>query len=148
MVTYIKPQKPTKMEKEYFCPSCSGYLKITDCIILLGKNQKKEHGFIILHPEVGNYTSRRHPSFKLEPYEAIELFCPLCHASLASDFDDNLSHLILQEKGKNFDIYFSKILGEESTYLVNGGKVTATGQHSDRYTYFKMSDKFKQYLKK
>jgi hypothetical protein len=136
------------MEKQYHCPHCSGHLKITDCIILLGRKENKEQGFIILHPEVGNYSSRRHPSFKLEQNEAVELFCPLCHKSLASDFDENLSHLILIENNKNYDIYFSRIHGEHSTYLVNGDKVTATGAHSERYTYFKMSDKFKQYLKK
>lgn len=108
----------------------------------------KQQGLLLLHPEVGNYTSLKHPSFIMDQNESIELFCPLCHKNLASDFDSNLSHLILQEDGKYFDIYFSRIHGEQSTYLVNGDRVTATGEHADKYTYFKMSDKFKQYLKK
>ena len=136
------------MEKQYLCPHCSGHVKITDCLILIGRKENKQQGFIILHPEVGNYTCRKHPSFIVGENEPLELICPLCHASLSSDFDENLSHLILVEKGKNFDIYFSRIHGEQSTYLVNGDKVTASGEHADRYTYFKMSDKFKQYLKK
>ena len=136
------------MEKHYTCPHCSVHVKIGDYIILLGKNTKKQQSLVLLHPEVGNYSSLKHPSFKIEHNEAIELICPICHAELASDFDDNLSHLILNEGGKTYDIYFSRIHGEQSTFLVNGNSVTATGEHSDKYTYFKMSDKFKQYLKK
>ncbi|QQS51437.1 MAG: hypothetical protein IPM71_01565 [Bacteroidota bacterium] len=136
------------MEKQYRCPHCSGHVKVGDNIVLLGSNQHKQRGLILLHPEVGNYTSIKHPSFALAIDEEVDFFCPLCHASLASDFDNRLSHLILLENEKTFDIYFSRIHGEQSTYLVDGDSVTAMGEHADRYTYFKMSDKFKQYLKK
>jgi uncharacterized protein YbaR (Trm112 family) len=136
------------MEKQYICPSCKGHLKVGDFIILLAKNKSKSKGFLLLHPEVGNYTSLKHPSFQIEHNEILEITCPLCHFNLASDFDTNLSHLILEENNTLFDIYFSRIAGEKSTYLINGETVTATGEHSDRYTYFKMSDKFKKYLQK
>lgn len=134
------------MEKHYTCPNCNGQLKVGEYVILMAKNKSKEKGIILLHPEIGNYTSLKHPSFTYQPNESLELFCPLCQKSLASDFDHNLSHLILSENGKQYDIYFSRIAGEQSTYIIDGEKVTATGEHADRYTYFKMSDKFKQYL--
>lgn len=135
------------MNKQYKCPKCNGHLKVGDYIILMVKNEHKDKGLLLLHPEVGNYTSIKHPTFSIEKNEGLELCCPLCHVSLASDFDDRLSHLVLEEQNKYYDIYFSRIAGEKSTYMVNGDKVTASGEHSDRYTYFKMSDKFKQYLK-
>lgn len=135
------------MEKQYLCPKCDCHLKVGDYIILLAKNRKKEKGLILLHPEIGNYSSIKHPSFNIVKDEIFELICPACHTSLSSDIDDNLSHLILEDEGKYFDIYFSRIAGEKSTYLIDEeNKITSTGEHSDRYTYFKMSDKFKQYL--
>jgi uncharacterized protein YbaR (Trm112 family) len=136
------------MEKQYLCPYCKGHLKVGEFIILIAKNTSKTKGFLLLHPEVGNYTSLKHPSFEIQHNEILEIFCPLCHYNLASDFDANLSHVLLEETNKTFDIYFSRIAGEQSTYLVDGDTVTATGEHSDKYTYFKMSDKFKQYLQK
>jgi len=114
----------------------------------LGRNKRGESGLILLHPEVGNYSCIKHPDFTIEENEAIELICPCCHKSLATDFDSNLSYLTLLEGKKQFDIYFSRICGEESTFLVNGDTVAASSEHSDRYTYFKMSNHFKQYLKK
>ena len=135
-----------EMEPQYICPKCNVNLKVGDYIILLGQNRKNEKGLILLHSEIGNYTSIKHPSFKFEPGEPVEFYCPVCHVSLA--FDENLSHIILEEKEKSYDIYFSRIAGEESTYVVDGDKVSATGEHSYKYTYFKMDDKFKQYLRR
>lgn len=136
------------MEKHYTCPHCSGHVKVGENIILIGKNTANEKGIILLHPQVGNYSSLKHPKFNIKTNESIRLMCPLCHESLCSDFDPHLSHLILHEGDKHYDVYFSCIRGEHSTYLVDGETVTATGEHSDRYTYFKMKDKFKKYFKK
>lgn len=134
------------MNKQYICPHCSGHLKIGDNIILIGQNKANQKGIILLHPEIGNYSSLKHPMFKVQIKEAIKLYCPMCQESLTSDFDENLSHLLLIEKENTFDIYFSRIHGEQSTYMVDGDTVTATGEHSDRYTCFKMDDKFKKFL--
>lgn len=136
------------MEKQYICPQCSGHLKIGENIIVVGRNNSNQKGLILLHPEVGNYSSLKHPKFKINDNEAIKLICPICQVELTSDFDENLSHLHLIENNKTFDVYFSRIHGEQSTYVVDGDVVTATGEHSDRYTYFKMNEKFKEYLKK
>ncbi|MFC2087827.1 hypothetical protein ACFLSA_06685 [Bacteroidota bacterium] len=136
------------MEKQYTCPLCGGHLRIRENIIFLAKNKKHEKGIILLHSEIGNYQSIKHPSFEFEEGELLEFLCPICHKSLASDFDDRLTHVLLEEKGEKFDIYFSRIAGEQSTYKVDSNKVvTATGVHADRYTYFKMSDRFKRYLR-
>jgi hypothetical protein len=78
--------------------------------------------------------------------ERVEFYCPLCNKSLTADFDRNLTHILLQEEGKLYDIYFSKIAGEKSTYVVNEEGVTRAGEHADRYTYFTMKDEYKKYL--
>lgn len=136
------------MEPQYYCPHCQAYLKVGEYIIFLAQTRHKMRGLILLHPEIGNYSSIKHPDFIFEKGEHLEFFCPVCHMSLASDFDDNLAHIILEEDQKTYDIYFSRIAGEKSTYKVDGEYVTSTGEHAERYTYFKMDNKFKPYIKR
>lgn len=137
------------MEQHYFCPHCEGHLKIGENIVFIAKNERKEKGIILLHSEIGNYSSLKHPSFVFRKGEVLQFFCPLCKASLTSDIDDNLILINMQdESGTNYKVYFSRIAGEYSTYKVHDDKVEATGDHADRYTYFKLPDKLKNYLKR
>ena len=64
--------------------------------------------------------------------------------------DENLVHVIMIDKDtKEYDVYFSRIAGEQSTYQVAGDQtVSATGEHSHRYTYFKIPEELKKYLQK
>lgn len=136
------------MQKYYICPECNGHLKVGEYIIFTAKNQKKESGLLLLHPGIGNYTSIKHPTFSYQKGEPLDFYCPLCSASLVSKFDENLVHVMMMDKDKKeYDIYFSRIAGEQSTYKVSGDKtVMAAGEHSHRYTYFKIPDKLKKYL--
>lgn len=136
------------MKKQYICPKCGGFLRVGEDIIFLIRNKEKQRGLILLHHAIGNYTTHKNADFKIEMGERLEFCCPLCHANLTSDIDENLTHVLLDEEGKKNDIYFSKIAGEKSTYVVNEDGVITAGEHSDRYTYFKMEDKYKQFLKK
>jgi len=136
------------MQKYYICPQCKGHLKVGEYIILTAKNQKKEGGLLLLHPRIGNYDSIKHPSFTYKKGESLEFCCPLCSTCLASKFDTNLVHVIMIDKdGKEYDIYFSRIAGEKSTYKVSEDQaVMSAGEHSHRYTYFKIPDELKKYL--
>ena len=54
---------------------------------------------------------------------------------------------MIDKDKKEYDVYFSRIAGEKSTYQVAGDKtVSATGEHSHRYTYFKIPEELKKYL--
>ena len=135
------------MEKYYICPHCRAHLKVGNHIIFSTMNKDKEKGLLLLSPQIGNYTSIKHPSYNYKDGDKIDFFCPLCQKRLLSSFDENLVHVIMIDKDKKeYDIYFSRIAGERSTYKVSGDTVMAAGEHSSRYTYFKMSDKFKKYL--
>jgi hypothetical protein len=137
------------MENYFICPHCGGHLKVGDYIIFKVKNPQKEFGLLLLHPEIGNYTSIKHPKFQYEKGDAVDFYCPLCSHSLSTDFDENLTYVVMTDKqGKEYDIYFSRIAGEQSTYQVSGDTVKASGEHSSKYTYFRMSDRFKRFLKK
>ena len=137
-----------KMEVHFTCPHCRGQLKVGDQIIFRAKNNKGEYGLVLLHPLIGNYTSIKHPGFEFREGDALDFYCPLCHHSLSTDFEENLAFVVMiDETGVESDIYFSRIVGEKSTYKVKGDTVTATGEDSGKYTYFRMSDKFKRFLK-
>jgi len=136
------------MEKFYICPHCRGHLKVGEYIIFAAKDTRKKNGLLLLHPRIGNYTSIKHPSFNYTEGESIDFYCPLCQNRLVATFDENLVYVIMIDKDqKEYDIYFSRIAGEKSTYKVREETVMSTGEDSSKYTYFKMSDKFKKFLK-
>ena len=135
------------MQKYYICPECRGHLKVGEHIIFTSKNLKGERGLLLLHPEIGNYSSLKHPSFKYDKGDSLDFFCPLCGQSLQSKLDKNLAHVLMIDKdGKEYDIFFSRIAGEKSTYKVSGDTVMQAGEHSYRYTCFKIPDKVRKFL--
>ncbi len=132
---------------DFLCPRCKEHIRVGDNIIFKIKNSKKQSALMLLSPQIGNYTSIKHPSFKIQAGEHLEFFCPLCNAPLMSDIHKNLAHVILQdEMGKSSDVYFSQIVGEQSTFTTDGELLHATGNDAGRYTYFKLGDKFRKYI--
>ena len=137
------------MEKHFICPHCNGHLKVGDSIIFRVRNKKKKFGLLLLHPKIGNYDSIKHPDFEYIQGEALNFYCPICSHELSTSVDENLIFVVMRDNQElEHDIYFSRIMGEHSTYKVTGDTVMATGEHSGKYTYFSMSDRFKQYLKR
>jgi len=122
---------------------------VEDRIIFKVRNYKKKFGLLLLSPQIGNYNSVKHPEFDYKTGDALEFFCPLCSHALSTTINENLIFvLMIDNQGVEHNIYFSRISGEKSTYQVTGDSVTATGEHSGKYTYFSISDRFRQYFKK
>jgi hypothetical protein len=137
------------MENSFICPYCKGHLKVGDEVIFRVRNQKKDLGLVLLSAQIGNYGSVKNPEFTYSKGEALDFYCPLCSHSLSTPVGENLIHVVMLDKQRvEHNIYFSRISGEKSTYQVTDDKVIATGEHADRYTYFKISDDFQQYFKK
>jgi hypothetical protein len=135
------------MENHYLCPHCRGQLRIGEYIIFRIRNASREKGLLLLHPEIGNYSSLKHPQFEFREGERIDFFCPICYQSLDAAIDENLVHVIMIDpKGKEHKIYFSRIAGERSTYQVSEEGIQETGEHSYRYTHFKLSDNLIHFL--
>ena len=131
----------------FVCPRCREHIRVGDNIIFKIKNSRKQSALMLLSPQIGNYTSIKHPSFKIQTGEHLEYYCPLCDASLMSDIHKNLAHVILQdEAGKNHDVYFSQIVGEQSTFTTDGEMLRTSGNDAGKYTYFKLGDKFRKYI--
>jgi len=122
---------------------------VGDKLIFRVRNQKKKFGLLLLSPLIGNYDSVKHPEFEYKTGDALGFYCPLCSHALSTTIDDNLIFVIMVDnQGVEHNIYFSRISGEKSTYQVSGDTVMASGEHSGKYTYFSISDRFKQYFKK
>ncbi len=135
------------MDNHYMCPHCRGQLKVGEYIIFRIRNARREKGLLLLHPEIGNYSSIKHPHFEFREGERIDFYCPICFQSLDATIDENLVQvLMIDSDQKEHKVYFSRIAGEQSTYQVSDDGIKATGEHSYRYTHFKLSDKFIHYL--
>jgi hypothetical protein len=131
----------------FLCPVCHGHLRVGENIIFKVRNSKKQSGLILLNPQIGNYSSIKHPEFGIIPGEYLEFFCPLCNAPLVSGIHKNLAQVHMKdESGKICDVYFSQIFGEHSTFTTDGDSVHVSGEDAGRYTYFKIGDKFHKYF--
>jgi uncharacterized protein YbaR (Trm112 family) len=125
------------MKPNFICPKCRGFLNVGDQIILVAESKQKSTGLILFSPEIGNYSTSRNPEFKITEGEKHEFFCPLCHKKLAADIHDNLSRIIMIDKDKDeYEILFSKIAGEKSTYKIVGESAEIYGEHHSNYIDF------------
>jgi len=132
---------------DFFCPKCKGHLRVGDHIIFKVKNDLKQSALLLLSPQLGNYSSLKHPTFEFSHGEILEFCCPLCNGSLKSDIHQNLALILMKdETGKSFVVYFSQVAGEHSTYETDGEAVRVAGEDAGLYTYFKVGEKFKKYL--
>ena len=135
------------MDNHYLCPHCRGHLRVGEYIIFKIRNKRREKGLLLLHPEIGDYTSIKHPELNFREGERIDFFCPICLQSLDAAMDENLVHVIMTDvQHKEHEVYFSRITGERSTYKKSEQDVLETDEHSHRFTRFKMSDDYIQYL--
>lgn len=135
------------MENNFICPYCKGQLGVGDSIIFRVINESGTAGLLLLHAEIGNYESFKNKNFEIGMGEKLEFFCPICHHGLSSDLGENLVYVLMEEaSGEDYDLYFSRIMGEQSTFQVAGDTVKASGEHFSRYTYFRMSNKYKNFL--
>jgi hypothetical protein len=138
------------MASDYLCKVCRGHLIVKSSIVLsAAKKNHAQRGLVFLNPEIGNYTITTHPSFKIREGEEYIYTCPICHSQLNSAKYKHLVRLIMiDEQGKEFNIYFSGIAGEKCTYKIRGNKVEETrGPDVKIYDkYFEVPDEDRKYL--
>ncbi|MDA3781499.1 MAG: hypothetical protein PF487_14925 [Bacteroidales bacterium] len=125
------------MTQNFLCPKCKAFLNVGKHIILSASTQDKDAGIILLDPTIGNYTVSTNKEFAIKKGEKYEFFCPVCQEKLSSDVHDNLSKIILlDKKGTEFEVLFSKIAGEKSTYKIIGDSVDIHGDQNSNYIDF------------
>ena len=61
----------------------------------------------------------------------------MCNKKLASDIHDNLAKIIyIDEKRQEYNVLFSIVAGEKSTFKMVGDSVEVFGEHSNNYLEF------------
>jgi hypothetical protein len=125
-------------EHHFLCPKCRAQLVPNKKIVLLAKPSGRPSGLLLLSPKLGEYSADTHTAFKLKDGEKVDIFCPVCHADLGDYMDNqNLARIIMvDDNGKEYDIVFSEIIGQHSTYKIHGEEIESFGEDAELYTNF------------
>jgi hypothetical protein len=137
------------MATEYLCKVCRGHLKVKTSIVLAAsKTNGSERGLIFLNPEIGNYTTTTHATFQIKEGEEYIYTCPICHSQLNSAKYNHLVRIIMiDDDGKEYNIYFSGIAGQKCTYKIRGTKLEKLGPDTKLYDkYFEVPEEDRKYL--
>jgi len=123
------------MKVTYLCPHCRGAINAGNNIILSAKTSINNVGLILLHEEIGNYTSKSSSTLNIEIGEVVDLFCPICHASLNIPNKDALAKYIrLDDNCNECFIIISRKYGEKITFKVSENKHIETfGEKLSRF---------------
>lgn len=117
----------------YSCPHCQATLNPGERIVLRAAGEGRSFA-VGLHPQPGNYSVELPPGEVMTQGSRWEFFCPVCERSLASELSDDLCALDLLTAGECHRVYFSRIAGEEATFVVSAeGLIKDFGIHTDRY---------------
>lgn len=122
-------------DNDYMCPKCNGHLNVGDYLVFATKTQKRHKGLILLSPKVGEYNYLHHEKFQLEKGELVDFECPICQADLTSakNKDHAMIYMVSSEDNTEYQLFFSKIAGNKSTYLVSNDNVEAFGEDAMDY---------------
>jgi len=125
------------MTNQFICPRCKSYLNVGDDLIFAVESQDGRKGLLLLHSELGNYTVRHNSHYDIPAGEKFEFYCPVCNHPLATDINKNLSRVIMVDpENKEYEVLFSKIAGEKSTYCLIGENVSIFGEDAGNYVDF------------
>lgn len=119
-------------DNDYICPKCKGHLNVGGYLVFATQTQKKHKGLLMLSPKVGEYNYHHHDKFQLEKGEMVDFGCPICQTDLTSNKNKEhaMIYMVGQEDNAEYELYFSKVAGNESTYLVAHENVEVFGDHA------------------
>jgi hypothetical protein len=123
------------MKVTYLCPHCRGAINAGNNIILSAKSHSNQVGLILLHEEIGNYTSDLSSTLQIDEGEVVDLFCPVCHACINIPNKDTLAKYIrVDDHCNECFIIISRKYGEKITFKVSENKHVETyGEKLSRF---------------
>lgn len=126
----------------YLCPHCRSHLRVGNSIVFSARRKKMTGGLLFLHPELGNYSVEKNESFRIQEGEKVNIHCPVCGHDLASSRHRDLAMIVLRdEEGAEYEVYFSRIAGEKSTFKLLGEHMEIFGEHAEQYLdFFNLSE--------
>jgi transcription initiation factor IIE alpha subunit len=116
-------------DNDYKCPKCKGHLNVGEYLVFATRTQRKHKGLLMMSPVVGEYKYKHHEQFRLEKGEMVDFECPICQADLTSskNKDHAMIYMIIDEDNTEYELYFSKIAGNQSTYVVAHNNIETFG---------------------
>ena len=116
-------------DNDYICPHCKGHLNVGGYLVFATKTHRKHRGLIMMSPVVGEYKYLHHQKFLLEKGEMVDFECPICQVDLTSEKskDHAMIYMIGDEDNFEYELYFSKKAGKQSTYVVAHDNVESFG---------------------
>jgi len=122
------------MAADFKCPHCLNLLTVGENVVFSTRNSWGKQGLIILHPELGNYSVIRHPEFEVLLGELLEFYCPFCNKQLLSERNFKLAKILMNdENGQEYEVHFSRVAGQHSTYKIIGENVEIFGEDASEY---------------
>ncbi len=122
------------MEINYLCPKCRSFLNIGTKVVLSVHVKENQKGLLLFEKKLGDYDVKKHDLIQYEKGQMVGFYCPICHENLAADLNTNLAKVIMVDEDNNeFDILFSKVVGEQATYKMKSGNIEAFGSDKNKY---------------
>ena len=121
------------MARSYFCPHCRKLLNPgTKVIFLVDTGQDCE--LMLLSAKLGEYSVVHSRSMKFEDGKIYTFRCPMCRSDLTSSLDENLVDILtLTDDDALVRVSFSRVFGEQATFLRAPDGVNRYGQDASRY---------------
>jgi hypothetical protein len=121
------------MSRSYFCPHCSKLLNPGTKVIFL-VDTDGGCDLMLLSPKLGDYNAVYARSVEFQEGQLYTFRCPVCRANLTAGGDDKLVEILTTEADEApVPVRFSRVFGEEATFLMADDGVAKFGEHSGRY---------------
>jgi len=119
-------------KRQFHCPKCLSELNPGTKIILKA-NLSSLKGLFLFSPSLGDYEVIHSDDFPTHPGEEIEFSCPVCSFDLTSPSSERFAELLYRQAGKEGRVAFSKIIGEQATFLIMPDKTETFGKDVGSY---------------
>jgi len=122
------------MSRSYFCPHCKKLLNPGTKVVVLVENGV-EMELVLLSATLGDYSVVHSRSMDFVEGAVYTFRCPVCHADLTSTVDIKLVELQSSTDDEPMvRVNFSRVYGEQATFLMTRSGVDRFGEHADRYS--------------
>jgi hypothetical protein len=121
------------MGRSYFCPHCRRMLNPGTKVIFLVENGDNRE-MVLLSANLGEYSVVHSRSMTFEEGKVYTFRCPICRSDLTSSLDEKLVDILTQNDEEMLvRVSFSRVFGEQATFLRAPDGVSRYGEHAVRY---------------
>lgn len=122
------------MNWKYYCPYCRAHLNPSEDHVILLADSKYGKGIFVFDHEPGNYDLILPEGIEVEKGQHWDFYCPVCNKNLQSEENENIAKVHMKDpQGSDHMVMFSRIAGEQSTFLVRGDGVKEYGADCINY---------------